>query len=333
MNKSKTIKKSLNFSKALILPIVVYLIFFIGSGGVFGTKATLLNNAINTVQPILMGWGLAFVFSAGMWDMSAAAVVVVSSIMAGNITNNYNLGLIGVIVVPIIVAVVLTALTGFLTFVFNVPSMILTLGLVLIYETISTFVFGGKGTYVMGDLSILGRSPYCFYLLGAGFIVVMFLWKNTKLAYQIRAIGSNELGAKRTGIKVKRVCFTAFLIEGLFLGLSATSYLCCKGNINAVLNMASMTLMFNSMMGMFIGMSLSRYCSLPIGIMIGAFSMKMLSTGLMSFGLSSTLQDVFTGVFLLTFLSITLNQNKIFEMSEARKRAKRAKANLVNQQS
>lgn len=329
MNKSKVIKQSLNLSKALILPVVVYLIFFLGSGGVYGTGATLLNNAVSMVQPVLMGWGLAFVFGAGMWDMCAASVVVVASIVAGNAAGGMNLGIPGLILIPIAVAVILTSLTGLLAMAFNVPSMILTLGLVLIYEACSTFIFGGKGTYVIGDMAILGRSPYCFYLLAAGFLIVMLIWKHTKLAYHIRAIGSDEENARRTGIPVKKVRFKAFVVEGVFLGLSAAAYLSSKGNINAGLNLTSMALMFDSMIGMFIGLSLSRYCSLPIGILIGSFTMKMLSTGLMAFGLNATLQDAFTGIFLLVFLSITINQNKIFEMREARKRRKAAKANLV----
>ena len=79
-------------------------------------------------------------------------------------------------------------------------------------------------------------------------------------------------------------------------------------------------------MGVFLGRYLARYCDLTIGTALGAFTMKMLGAGLLALGLDSQLQQVVTGAFLLIFIGISQNQNKVFERIEIRKRANAALA-------
>ena len=71
---------------------------------------------------------------------------------------------------------------------------------------------------------------------------------------------------------------------------------------------------------------ISLIVNLFIGIALGAFTMKMLGSGLLAFGLSSTLQQVATGLFLLLFIGISQNQNVVFEKRALRKKAAEALA-------
>ena len=325
---NKTLKISVNFLKALILPIACYLIFTIGSGGIYGTWATLQNNAIKMVQPVIMAWGLSFIFTAGIWDMSAGGIVVVAAIVAGNLSRSMHMGLAGLVLFAIATALLLSLITAFINYILNVPSMVLTLGLLLIYETFTYFLFSAKGTYLMGNMAALGKTPFCFILLAVALAIVVIIWRYTKIAHHIKAVGSNSDIARNIGIHVKKTQFKAIMIGGFFYGISSVSYASNIGNVEAVLNMSSMTLVFNAMMGMFIGMSLQKYVSLPVGIIIGTLTMQMLGTGLLSFGLDSNLQNVFMGAFLLIFMMITINQNRIFEARDAKKRLKIAKGKL-----
>lgn len=60
---------------------------------------------------------------------------------------------------------------------------------------------------------------------------------------------------------------------------------------------------------------------------IGTFTMKMLSAGLVSLGLSTTIRDITTGIFLLVLLVISSNQGRISEW-----RANRERARLANEE-
>ncbi len=328
---SRAQKAAINFLKAMLLPIIVYLLFFISSQGTFGTWATIKNNAVNMIPSILIAWGLSFVFSAGIWDMSAAAVVTFSAIVAGNVAQTASLGLVGLIAVSIFVSLLLSLVTAAVCSLFDVSSMIITLGLMLAYEAMTTFVFGGSGVYMMGDMVLLGQSPYCFIVIGVSLLLFIGLWKYTTVSHHIRALGSNKEISEGIGISFKKVQLKAFMLEGLFLGIAAVIYLSNIGSVSSVLDMSSMSMNFDAMIAMFIGMSLTRYCSLPVGIIIGSFTMKMLSTGLMSIGLKANMQGIFTGVFLIAILAYSTNQGKIFDAREARKRKKIVNARLLTE--
>lgn len=324
-----TLKKVLNPLKALILPAVCYLIFFVLSKGLFGTPATLLNNAVKSVQPILLSFGINFILTEGNWDMSAGAQVLLAAIVAGNLNSLYSIGIPGIIVVCICVSLLLSLVKAVLNYLFNIPFNLLSIGLMLIIECFTYFLFDGKGTFVIGDVVAIARAPNCFIVLGVAFIAMMLVWKYARFAGHVRAIGSNRQIAQSVGINIKKTDFIAIMVGSVFSGLSAVLYLTSMGNINAVLNMTSMTLCFDAMMPIFIGMSLQRYVSLPVAIVIGAFTMKMLGTGVLAVGIPSYMQTVITGIFLLLFLSVTLNQNRMFEYRESKKRAAQIKTRIT----
>jgi len=72
------------------------------------------------------------------------------------------------------------------------------------------------------------------------------------------------------------------------------------------------------MMGFFIASFISKYCGLPLGIIIGVLSIKILGTGLMASGLSGTVIQIYTGAFLLILLSISSNQGLLGKLKMRR---------------
>ena len=82
--------------------------------------------------------------------------------------------------------------------------------------------------------------------------------------------------------------------------------------------MGSMTIMMDGFMGMFIAMFLAKYCDMSIAVVLGTFTMKILSNGFVALGLSSTVRDIVQGFFLLILLVISANSG-IFERRRADK--------------
>jgi ribose transport system permease protein len=88
--------------------------------------------------------------------------------------------------------------------------------------------------------------------------------------------------------------------------------------------MGSVSMIFDAMMGIFIAFFLQKYCNLAIGVVVGTFTMKMLNSGLVSMGLSTTVRDITTGLFLLILLCISANQGKFTEWRNNREKARLA---------
>ncbi|MBR2822200.1 MAG: hypothetical protein IKE24_00720 [Clostridia bacterium] len=75
--------------------------------------------------------------------------------------------------------------------------------------------------------------------------------------------------------------------------------------------MGSMTIMMDGFMGMFIAMFIAKYCDMSIAVILGTFTMKMLSNGFVAMGISATVRDIIQGIFLLTLLVISANAGLI----------------------
>ncbi len=323
---SKAKEYALRTVKTLILPVVVYIFFCITGNGNFGSMDSMLVIARQACMPIVMSFALAFNMSIGMWDFSAGAEVFLACIIGGNLANDLGLGLPGLIVICILVGVCITALTGFLYNFMKVPSMVLTIGLVLVYESLTKILWDGSGALITGDMTVLYQAPNCFIILLIMAVIFYVVYNYTAFGHNVRALGNGQLIARNAGLNPAKTKFMSFVFGGLFIGVAALLYISQKGSVKATANMGSMTTVFDAMMGIFIGLFLSKYCNLTFGVAIGAFTMKMLNTGLVAMGLSSNIRNSTSGLFLLIILIIANNQG-VF----ARIKAERSRTNIANE--
>ncbi|WP_276929705.1 ABC transporter permease [Herbinix luporum] len=310
--------------KSLLLPIIVYVIFVIVGNERFGSSRQMVTIARQSVMPILISLAIACNMSIGMWDFSAGGVVAVASIIGGGIAKMTGTGIPGMIIFCVIVGVIMSAATGLLYNFMKVPSIVLTIGLVLVYETIPFFVFNGAGVLISGKMTKLALSPYCFIVLAVMFTIFYIVFNYTPFGHNVRALGNGQLIARNAGLDPWKTKLYSFIFGGIFLGMAAVMNLSVNGIVKPEANMASVTLVFDSMMGIFIGLFLSKYCNLAIGVTIGTFTMKMLNTGLIAVGFSTTVREITTGLFLLIILGVSSNQGRISDWKAKKQRAKEA---------
>jgi ribose transport system permease protein len=207
--------------------------------------------------------------------------------------------------------------------------MVLTVGLVMVYEASTFVLFKGKGVLISGDITILSRAPYCFIILAVMFGIFYVVFNYTSFGHNVRALGNGQLIARNAGLSPGKTKFKSFLFGGLFLGVAAVINISTKGKLTAATSMASVATVFDAMMGIFIGLFLTKYCNMAFGVAIGAFTMKMLNTGLIALGLSTTVRDISSGLFLLIILIISNNQGLFADMKSKRTRAREANAKYM----
>lgn len=307
--------------KTIILPIIVYLAFFFLSGGRFGQAAGMHTITRQSVMPIMVALAITCNMTIGMWDFSAGAVVYTAAIVGGNLALLTGTGIVGMVVIIVLISVIMNATTGFLYNLFKVPSIVLTIGLVMVYEMIPTLLYKG-GVLISGKMTILAMSPYCFIVFAVMFAVFYIVFNYTAFGHDVRALGSNQTIAVNVGLNPTTIKFTSFIFGGLFLGMAAVIDISTKGMIRPPATMGSVSMIFDAMMGIFIAFFLQKYCNLAIGVVVGTFTMKMLNSGLVSMGLSTTVRDITTGLFLLILLCVSANQGKITEWKNNREKAR-----------
>lgn len=322
MNNNKVKNAILNTMKTLVLPVCVYIIFVVLTRGRFGKWDTMKVILGQSVQPMIAALGLSVILTMGMWDFSAGAVIYGAAIFGGTLQELTGTGLWGMVVICILTAVLMSGFTGWLYNRLKVPSMVVTMGMCLFYECLPRVIF--PSVHISGSLTVLCHTPWCFIVFAVMFALYYIAYSYMPFGHNIEAIGSNRVIARNTGLSIPRTKQLCFLFEGFFLGVSAVLYISQNGTIYSATTLASMGPMFNAMMGVWVANVLKRYCNFTVGCCVGAFTMKMVTSGLIAVGFSTPVRDIFTGFFLLILLSYSANQSRIEKYRENKRIAAEA---------
>ncbi len=322
-------KKSLsvlaNIVKSLILPIGIFLLFVIGTKGSFFSTRTILMMFKQSLFPCLIAWGISFNMTMGVFDFSPGAVIVLSGIVGGNLARITETGMLGMVLFTVTTGAALCMINCIVFVKLKIPSLIMSLGMLMIYETLAAILFDGGGVTIPMEWRILYSVPYVYILFAAVFLILLYINKYTRFAFDVRSLGYGTEIAVNIGVDLTKTRFKAFLVEGILLGLATVIDMSVTGSEKAVQGMASSNTAFAAIMAVFVGQYLAKYCGMMVGTFIGAFSLKILAAGTLAIGLSSQMQKVSNGVFLIVFVGISQNLARI---DAGRKRKKLQKVLL-----
>ena len=305
-NQNNIGRKLLGILKALAIPVLVYVLFGVLSGGrMFNTRA-LTTTLRSAIQPSIICYALLLGMNIGMMNFGAGAIVLCSAIVGNGISNMLGWGLPGLIFFALLVSLVCSAIMGGLYNLLRVPSMVLSLGLMLVFEAVPRMVFPA-GAVISTENAFLARQPWIFVVLA--FVMVLFYISFNKTAYghNVRAIGANQSVALAAGLNLDKIKFTNFMVAGIFLGIAAVLYMSAQGKLQNVAALGSMTVMMDAFMGVFLGMLLSRWADPSISVFCGVLSMKVLAAGFVAVGLDAVWKDVVTGAFMLVIMAASAN--------------------------
>lgn len=165
--KCNTIKILKNAVKALIMPVAVYVIFTAVTVGRFGSWAVIVTVLRTTVVPMLIAMAMSMPMIMGMWDFSAGAVVYAAAILGANVAAVTKTGVLGLCVSAMLIALLLTAFSGVLYNRMKIPSLVLTLGLVIVYESFPRLIVetGCRLTAQKTDILLKHRGASFSFLL------------------------------------------------------------------------------------------------------------------------------------------------------------------------
>lgn len=306
IQKLKRNKSFANIYGLLILLLLVVLCWGIFKAIVptkFGAPGQLVSYLQSSLIYAVGGCGLYFIVVMGLFDFSIGANVVLSSILACEFAMKY--GYVGLIFVPIIVGTLIGILNGVVYIKLRIPSMIVTVGLALIYESLSVFATQGQEQILNPNYSMFGAYPANLILALIAFLLTGFILKFTRIGTYTYAIGSNEFVAKNMGVNVNLYKVVAFTLCGFFVGIMSILTISYGSSMTAASNMSSMGRNFTPMMGTFFGLAFRKYGRPVVAIVIGEFIISLIFNGFVAIGAPSTIQNVVTGAALLFIVMAT----------------------------
>lgn len=324
--KQLILKKVKGYLETLIFPILLYVLFAIISACIpedtFFTSYTITKIFQESVLSTIVGLAIAVPLSGGRWDFATGTIPILGGIIGLNFAMQMNANFFVALILCIIFCVILAVVEGILYIVLRVPNMIVSLGVVMLYEALTNILFDGKGVNIFNanvsytnNLLTLYNQPYCYILLAIVIIIVSYLLNYTRFGADTKSLGANSKLAINAGVNEKKNILLTYVFIGVLLGIAAMLN-ASKAKIEAANNLSSTSLMFSSMGPVLVGLFLSQYSSLPWGTFIGAVGFNIISYGLASFNIDSSIQNIITGVVIVVIMAYTTKKDFIIKFLE-----------------
>ena len=304
MSKKKLSSTIKGYLILCLMIFVSWLVFKLLTPDNFGTMDNMLSYFQASLIASAGAVGFYLVIVMGMFDFSIGAAIILASILGCKLAG-MGYGYLGLLGGCLLTGAIIGACNGFFYVKLRIPSMIITTGLALIYESLANMIAGGAAQTLPADLRLFGQMPGNLILALLTFFAAYAILNYTKIGTYTYAIGSNEFIAKNMGINVDRYKFLAFLISGIFFGIMSVLTISYGSSMVAVTGMASMSRNFIPTMGCFFGLAFKKY-GIPIqAIVLGEFMINIIFYGFVALGAPTAIQDVITGFALLIIVALT----------------------------
>ena len=213
-------------SQILIL-IALFIVF-----SILSPNFRSMGNFINLLKQItvigVISCGMTMVIITGNLDLSVGSVFSLLGLISILFQQNNNL--LGIIV-PLIVALAIGFINGFIITKFSVNSIIATLGSLSLYSGIALLIT--NGSIISGRtctwFGIIGRGkllgiPNHVYVLFIVAIILHIILGNTTFGRKIKYVGTNQSAAEIAGIRSDRIIVTAYMMSSLSVAIAVLIY-------------------------------------------------------------------------------------------------------------
>ena len=200
---------------------------------------TLSNLLIMSSQVAIFGIlsiGMLLVILNGGIDLSVGSILALSGVVAGAMMQGVELDALGVILYPPVWAVVVLtlcvgaavgAVNGVLVAIFKVPPFVATLGVMYVARGIALLMTNGltynnlRGSEALGNTGFnwlgfyrIGGVPISVIVLAVVAIAAGLMLGRSAFGRWLYASGGNERAAELSGVPVKRVKITVYMVSG-----------------------------------------------------------------------------------------------------------------------
>lgn len=191
----------------------------------FLTVRNLLNVAEQASLISIVGIGMTAVILMGEIDLSVGSLVALSGVVtAGSLTGGMGFPLS--IIIGLGVGVALGLVNGFITVYGEIPSFIVTLGMLSVAKGLTLLYTGGEPIWGFGEaFKIIGGGkisgiPVPVIIAAGLYIIAIIVLNLTQIGRYIYAIGGNQRAVRLAGVKVERLKTAVFGISGFFAAAS-----------------------------------------------------------------------------------------------------------------
>ena len=270
----------------LALPVAMYLIMMIlcySHGKMyFGTWNMWKTLIVDIALSVTCAMGIGLQFKCGRFDFSGGAIMLLSSIIAGNIALKMGNNIWVMCLLCIGCCVVFSALVAIFYVYGRIPIVITTIGFAMLYESVTCLIFGGRGINIVGNMTlrIFSGFPHVLAPMLLAIGIYAFYSYCTVSGKQSRLLANNQQAAVNIGVKEKKNVIVSYLFSGLIFGFATIIYIANALHRGAYTSMATVGELFSNILPVFVGLIVGTFCGDTIGTIVGSLTLCLMSWGL-----------------------------------------------------
>ena len=326
----KAVKKVLLSLAFPVLMFVVMLVItmnsdkcFVNGHNIFLGKDMVKQVVINSCMTVCVALAIWLQLKNGRFDFSGGASMVLAAIGAGYAGQQTG-SMWTAFAVAVALGVVLSMGTAIVYIVGRLPIIICTIGMTLLYESLTYLLFGGQGIrgfYSTPTLSRMGRMPLVLLPAVLAMLIFVVYTYFTASGRRGKILANNQSAGVNIGINENKNVFTSYIFSGLIIGMAAIVYI-SQNDVTPQSGLATSSILFSYIVPVFMGTFIGLASNDVIGIAIAAIGMQIMNYGLNCLNLGAGgWQQIIMGVFVLGFYTFSSQSGKIAAFFEKRKAA------------
>lgn len=286
--------------------ILMLVVFGLATGGAMFKQANMKGMFNQAACIIMAGFGMVFATTMGATDITHGALLC----LAGGLgcMAAAALGPWAAFPVAILVGIGSGLILGTCNAVFKASSFMMSLALLIAYKALNSLIFNSVVVSAPRKLRFIDKIGFKFGVVVVLFLITLYIFDYTPFGTHVKAVGENENAVKHCGINIRKLKMTVFVISGVMCAIASIFNAVRVGGIT---NQIGNGFEMNVMMAMFIG-------GIPVEggmksklykLVIGAFTIIVLTNGLMLCGASGGLTQLIKGIILLAVVALTQFMN------------------------
>ncbi|MGG6309286.1 ABC transporter permease [Paenibacillus macerans] len=263
----------------------------------FLSVTNLTNVSTQLAVTTILAFGATILIICGMLDLSAGSVLALSGVFAVSAYKSTGSMFLAVFA-GILTGVVCNVINAVMISTFKAPPFIATLAMMAMARGVALHFTKGQNILQLGDFVVLGQGkllgiPIPVIFLVAIGVVTWYLLTHTRFGRSVYAVGGNEEAAVASGINVHKIKYTAFIINGILVGLAGVLFM---ARVNAGLPNGAVNYEFTALTAAIIGgTSFSGGVGTAGGTLVGAFIVGFLDNIMNLSGVNSYMQQIIRG--------------------------------------
>ena len=213
----------------MIVAILVIGVLFTLANPTFGSVTNLSNVASQVSFVGVIAVSSTFVLITGEIDLSVGSIVAVCSVLLGELLQGH-MEIWLALIITLLAGAAMGAFNGLLSLSIQVPTIIITLGMLTVYQGVADQISNGyplqnfstsTPLFTILQSKLWGVIPYDTLVFVVFAVVSAIVLRRTAVGLRVYAMGSNRWSAELAGIRLPRIQVGVLTFNGTAAALSA----------------------------------------------------------------------------------------------------------------